>query len=101
MEVGLDLVAVWEDGLVFDAKQLHVDEAEYAANIAQAASWAFNLAVEIALPLEETTGILLQKAFREAKAVAIESAILTEDTKEEIVARSEREALFVKKVANL
>src|SRR3989338_9182951 len=28
MEIGLDLVAVWEDGLVFDAKQLHIDEAE-------------------------------------------------------------------------
>src|SRR3989344_2676479 len=26
MEIGLDLVAVWENGLIFDAKQLHIDE---------------------------------------------------------------------------
>src|SRR3989338_3668916 len=47
MEVGLNLVAVWEDGLVFDAKQLHIDEKEYAQNITQVATWAMNLAVEM------------------------------------------------------
>ena len=42
MEVGLDLVAVWENGLVFDAKQLHVDEKEFAQNIMDAARSAMN-----------------------------------------------------------
>ncbi len=101
MEVGLDLVAVWEDGLVFDAKQLHIDEAEYTRDFTQAASWAFNLAVEAAYPTKETTTVLLQKAFREAKAVGVEGAILTEETKEEILAKTEQQALSVKKEANL
>ncbi len=101
MEVGLNLVAVWEDGLVFDSKQLHIDEKEYAQNITQAATWALNLAVEAAYPTAETTELLLQKAFREAKAVGVEYAIVTKETSEEIIARSEREALALKREANL
>jgi len=101
MEVGLNLVAVWEDGLVFDSKQLHIDEKEYAQNITQAATWAMNLAVEAAYTTSETTELLLQKAFREAKAVGVEYAIVTKETGEEIIARSERQALSLKREANL
>ncbi|MBU0470066.1 MAG: 50S ribosomal protein L10 [Nanoarchaeota archaeon] len=101
MEVGLDLVAVWEDGLVFDAKQLHIDEKEYEQNIILAAQWALNLALEAGVLTAETTGLMLQKAYREAKAVAVEAAVMTEETKEEILAKSEREALSVKKEANI
>ena len=67
MEIGLDLVAVWENGLVFNAKQLHIDEQEYVQKITQAAQWAVNLAIESAYPTADTTELLLQKAFREAK----------------------------------
>jgi len=101
MEIGLNLTAVWEDGLVFAAKQLHVDEKEYAQNIVKAAQWAMNLAVECGIFTKETTEVIIQKAFREAKAVAIESAYLTEGTTEEVLAKSEREALSVKQEAKL
>jgi len=96
MEVGLNLVAVWENGLVFDSKQLHIDEKEYAQNITQAASWAMNLAVEAAYLTSETTELLLQKAFREAKVVGVEYAIVNKETGDEIIARSERQALSLK-----
>ncbi len=101
MEIGLNLVAVWENGLVFDAKSLHIDEAEYANNIAQAARWAFNLAVESTYFTAETTDFILQKAFREAKALSLESNFLTPETTDELLAKSERQALSVKKEANL
>lgn len=101
MEIGLDLVAVWENGLVFDSKQLHIDEKEYFNNVVQAASWAMNLAVESVYLTKETTEVLLQKAFREAKAVGVEGAVMTSETKDEILAKSEREALSVKNEAKL
>lgn len=101
MEIGLNLVAVWENGLVFDAKQLHIDEAEYAQNITQAALWAFNLAVESAYTTSETTELLLQKAFREAKAVALENNIVNKDTEGEILAKAEAQALAVKEAGNI
>ena len=101
MEIGLNLVAVWEDGLIFDSKQLHIDEKEYAQNITQAAAWAMNLAVEVAYPTSDTTELLLQKAFREAKVVGVEYAIVNKETSDEIIARSERQALSLKREANL
>ncbi len=96
MEVGLDLVAVWENGLVFDAKQLYIDEAEYEQNVISNAQEAFNLAVEIAYFTSETTDVILQKAAREAKALAIEQNIVNDDTKEEILAKAEAQANSVK-----
>ena len=96
MEVGLDLVAVWENGTIFAAKQLHIDEQEYFENFVQAAQWATNLAMETAFPTKETTDLLLQKAFREAKAVALEQNIMNDVTKDEILAKAESQALSVK-----
>lgn len=101
MEVGLNLVAVWEDGFVFDAKHLHIDVNEYAGNFTLAAQWAFNLAVEAAYLTKETTEMLLQNAYRNAKAVGVEFAIMADETRGEILAKVEQQALSVKKEANL
>lgn len=101
MEIGLDLVAVLEDGIVFESKQLRVDEDEYAQKMTTAAQWAMNLAIESSYLTEETTELLIQKAFREAKAVALESGIITLETLNELLAKSEQEALSVKKEAKL
>jgi large subunit ribosomal protein L10 len=96
MEIGLDLVAVWENGLVFNAKELHIDEAEYIDNLTQAAKWAMNLAMESGYTTKETVELLLQKGHREAKAVAIEAAVINDDTRDDILAKSEREAQSLK-----
>ncbi len=101
MEIGLDLVAVWENGMVFDAKQLHIDEVEYAQNLTQAAQWAMNLAIECAYPTTETTELLLQKAFRDAKALAIEQGIISPETVNDILAKAEGQALSIKKEAKI
>ncbi len=101
MEIGLDLVAVWENGLVFDAKQLFIDEVEYSNNFTQAAQWAFNLAIEAAYPTSETMELLLQKAFRESRLLGVEQNIITDLTREEILAKAERQAQSVKTEAKL
>ncbi|MBS3124219.1 50S ribosomal protein L10 [Candidatus Woesearchaeota archaeon] len=101
MEIGLNLVSVWENGLIFNAKDLRVDEAEYSQNFTLAAQEALNLAVEAAYPCADTAEMLLQKAFREAKCLSIEQGFLTNETKEEILAKAERQALAVKEEANL
>lgn len=101
MEIGLDLVAVWENGLVFDSKQLYINEAEYSRNITDAARWGFNLAMECAYPTSETTELLLQKAFREAKAVALDQNIVNEATAGEILAKAENQALAIKEEGHI
>ena len=101
MEVGLDLVAAWEEGYIFEGRDLRIDEEEYSNNFVQAAQWAFNLAVESAYMCQETSEVLVQKAFREAKSVALEGNILSSDTTDEVVAKAERQAQSVKNEANL
>jgi len=101
MEIGLNLVSVWEDGLVFDAKQLYIDEVEYTNNFTQAAQWAMNLAIESAYPTTETSELLIQKAFREAKAVGIEQNIVCDETKDEILAKAESQANSVRDAGNI
>ena len=101
MEIGLNLVAVWENGVVFNAKQLHIDEAQYSSNFTSAAQWAINLAVEIAYPTADTTDLLLQRAYRDAKGLAIEQNIITAETLPDILAKADREAASVKKSAGV
>ena len=98
MEIGLDLVAVWEQGVVFNAKQLHIDEAEFAASITQAAQWAINLSVEAAYTSPDTIELLIQHAFRQAKTLSIEQNFITELTVGDILAKAERQALALKNI---
>ena len=101
MEIGLNLVAVLEDGFVYEAKHLRVDEDEYRNNFTTAAQEAMNLAVETVYLFSETTDIIIQKAFREAKAVGVEQNIMTEDTRDAILAKAEAQANSVKEEAHL
>ncbi|MDP3639583.1 MAG: 50S ribosomal protein L10 [Nanoarchaeota archaeon] len=92
MEIGLDLIGVWENGVIFAGKQLHIDEKEYENNLIQAAQWAMNLALEAAFPAAETIEMLFQKAFRDAKALALEQEIMTDLTAAELIEKGERQA---------
>ncbi|MBI2572932.1 50S ribosomal protein L10 [Candidatus Woesearchaeota archaeon] len=101
MEIGLNLVAACEAGFVFEAKYLQIDEAQYSRDFTQAATWALNLAVEIAYPAHGAVETLIGKAFKDAKAASIEAAFLTVETREEILALSERQANSVQHEAKL
>lgn len=101
MEIGLNLVAVWENGLVFGAKDLAIDETEYQQKIVQAYQWAINLAMETAYATSETTELLLQRAFREAKVLCLEQNIITNETRDEILAKAEAQALSIKEMGNI
>ncbi len=101
MEIGLNIVAVWENGTIFNAKDLHIDEAQYAQDVTQAATWAFNLAIDIAYPSADTTEVLLAKAFNDAKALSIEQNILTDLTAGDILSKAERQAHSLAKEAGV
>lgn len=88
MEIGLDLLAVYENGLVFAKDVLKIDEKEFMDKIIEASSFSFNLAVEIAYPAKDTIELLLQKSFIEAKALALEQNILADAVVEELVGRA-------------
>ncbi|MEK6960671.1 MAG: 50S ribosomal protein L10 [Nanoarchaeota archaeon] len=101
MEIGLDLVALYEKGFIFNKSVLDIDEDALIADVTNAARWANNLSVETAFVTKDNRELLIQKAFREAKAISLESAFLTEATKNEILACADAQAKSVKSEANL
>jgi large subunit ribosomal protein L10 len=101
MEIGLDLVAVWEEGTVFKGSDLRIDEAEYEQNIINAAQWAVNLSIEAGIPTADTIELMIIKAFNDSKAVALEGNILADAVIEEVLGKVEREALALKAEAKI
>lgn len=99
MEIGLDLTAVFEKGSIFTKSVLAIDEEEYKKNIGQAGRWAMNLAIEAAYPTKETTTLLIQKAFRDAKGVGVSQSILAKELVSDILARAQMQMLSVKQAA--
>ncbi|MBI5073345.1 50S ribosomal protein L10 [Candidatus Woesearchaeota archaeon] len=99
MEIGLDLTAVYENGSIFTKQVLAIDENKYKEDMCQAAQWAINLSVETAYPTKDTTELLLQKAFRDAKGLGISQAIMVKDLVGDILARAEAQVQSVKETA--
>jgi Ribosomal protein L10 len=73
--VGLDMRAVYEDGLVFRAENLTLDVEGLLSQMSMTASQAVGFATEIGYPTQATIGPLLQRASSRARALAVECAI--------------------------
>ncbi len=101
MEIGLNLVAVYENGEILTSAVLDIDEEAYKNNIMAAASEAFNLAIFIAIPISDTIKPLLSKAHMEAYALAKEANIITSETIKEKLAQADAEMNAVKEVAKI
>jgi len=101
MEIGLNVVAIYEDGAIYKKDILDIDETEYINNLKAMAAEAFNLAIFSAYPCTETTGLLIGKAHSEAKALAVSEDIITDETVELMIAKANTEAENVKKTLNI
>jgi large subunit ribosomal protein L10 len=83
MEVGLDVVSVYESGMIYLKNVLDIDEAKFMSDLTNAAQWAINLSVETGYITKDTIELMIQKAFREAKAVGEEGKILPQEPVQE------------------
>ena len=101
MEIGLNLVAAYENGDVFMKNVLAIDDAQFLADVSQCGSWAFNLAMFAAVPNKDTVEHLLAKAYRETRAVAVSEALPIADVMEDIIGRAHLCAQAVKSAANV
>ncbi len=101
MEIGLDLVAAYEDGTIFTKDVLSVDEEEYKQKIVDADSWAFNLGVEVKYPAQRILEHLISKAFNDSKALALGQKIMCSLVAEDLLSKAEREMLGLKEAANI
>jgi large subunit ribosomal protein L10 len=101
MEIGLNVVAIYEDGVIYERKLLEIDEKEFLASILQAHNWAFNLAVDAGIFTKDTTEFMFGKAFNDAKAVAKEANILADAVVGDVLAKAEAQMTVLKEELNL
>ncbi len=92
LKVGLNIVACYENKEVFEGDVLNIDEEETRNNFIKAYTQAFNLAFNAGYFIKEIIPLLLQKAFRDSKAVALEAGVFSPETIGEFVAKAARQA---------
>ncbi|MFH1211684.1 MAG: 50S ribosomal protein L10 [Candidatus Woesearchaeota archaeon] len=100
MTIGLDLVAVYQDGEIIGKDVLDVDEEAYLAKVRIAASESMALAVESGYACEESIKPMLEKAFRDAKALVLEKDIFADLLAKELLAKANAEASALKEKAD-
>ncbi|MAG22122.1 MAG: 50S ribosomal protein L10 [Candidatus Diapherotrites archaeon] len=96
LKVGLNVIVCYEDKELFKADVLDIDTEVVRANFIKAYTQAFNLAFNAGYFTKETVPLLLGKAFRDAKAVALEGKVLSPETIEQFIAMATRQANALK-----
>ncbi|MFT7615713.1 MAG: large subunit ribosomal protein L10 [Candidatus Woesearchaeota archaeon] len=100
MEIGLDLVACVEDGMVYDKKILAVDEDQYLADIISAHQEAFALGMECSIPNAQTIELLIGKASNDAVSLALEKAIVNKEVVDKLLGRAQAQASHLQTITN-
>ena len=92
MEIGLDLVYVWEDGTIYGKSVLDVSVDDYINQVIKCVQCGVNLSVNTGYPTKFTAPIMLQKAFIEARSLATNVDIIEKEFIEQVLAKAERAA---------
>jgi large subunit ribosomal protein L10 len=91
VEVGLSLKVVYDDGVILNEEDLHLDLDEFRRSIQEAYQFAFNLSLEAAIPLPENIGILVKMAHQKAYSLALNVGIINKDTVADLVRKANME----------
>ena len=100
VELGLDLRAVYEKGMIYESKLLAVDQTVYKNNITLAVQEPFNLSINAAYPAKATISTLLTKAASQSRNLAINAEIVMPDIIDVLLAKANAQMLSVAKVAS-
>jgi len=92
MEIGLDISALVENGILYGRDALNVDEDKMLADLRLAALQAFNLSLNTGYPTKQTIGPMITKAFLNAKSLGLEAGILDSGIIEDLLAKAKRQA---------
>lgn len=100
-EIGLGIAAALEGSDIYTSAVLGIDEQKLLADMAAASASAFNLSVSAAYPTKRNINVILQKAMRESRALALGAGIYERDVIDAIIARANAQALALKSKANV
>ena len=97
--VGLELRAAFEGGLIFKSKDLSINVDSKIAELCNASAMAMSFAVEIGYTTPVTIGPMLQKAQTKARALVLEAAIPVPSMMEFILAKAAANAKAIENIA--
>ena len=92
MEIGLDLSYVWEDGTIYGKGVLDVSVEDYTNELARCVTYGVNLSVNTGYPTKLTAPLMIQKAFAEARTLAIEADVIEKEFIVHVLSKAERAA---------
>lgn len=95
IEIGLNVHAVYEDGIIYESTILDIDESYYVNLITQSAQEAFALSCGINYLCKENAELIISKFVRESFALALEIEYISKDTIERLLARAEQVANYL------
>ena len=96
MEIGLDMVAAHEDGMVFTKDMLAVDEKKYEQDIIGMIKSAINLSLNTGFITQQTAEMAIIKAHREARLLGIEAGVFEPALVEELILKAYQQAMALK-----
>lgn len=96
MEIGLDILAVYEKGTIYPKSVLDIDEEQFMKDLMQTAAESQALALDIGYTTPETIKPMIQRTYRAAKEIAKQGNFLTDETAAEMIEQAEREILALK-----
>ena len=96
-EMGLEIKAVYEDGVVIPKEELILDVDVYSGRLSRALSEAYQVALNAAYVTPVTILPLISLAAQNVRKLALESAWVTPETAAELVARANAQAVTLAK----
>ncbi len=100
MEIGLDLITAYEDGVLYGKDVLDVDQAAYISSLQVAVHYAVNLSLNTGYITKFTAALALQKAFLEARSLSVESSVMEKDFIDDILAKAVRQAKALENITD-
>lgn len=96
MDISLNLLAVWEKGMIYTKEILFIPPEKYENDLKEAFLNAFNLTLNIGYVTPQNIGTLLSKAHNEVLSLAMAADIVTKETLPTLLAKAGAQAEALK-----
>jgi len=96
IEISLNLLAVWDQGIVYPKDILFVPLEEYERDVRIAYHNAFGLSLSIGFLTKDTLPLLISRAWKEAMSLAGEAGLVTKETVGGLLAKAQSQMLALK-----
>jgi len=96
MEIGINVLSVWENGIIYNREILDVDEEVFMQELSKAQIYALNLSVNIHYPNKGSIKFLILNGYRHGKNLGINAGILDKGVVKDLMSKANVEAKVLK-----